>query len=390
MRIRTTRWTHLLSTLCGLFILVLCIEHVLIPADVAAVRLRAEPNLHAPALAVAVDVQAPAVPVEEDPVTPSEETLAVINSTVQNLSVRAGAGTSFESLGTVTANQTFPVLSWQGNWCHIRYENQDAYLAMGYITLMTREEYDNYNTPVSTEPSGKPIPEQGSTPAPLPEQDSETSTEITPQETLFAKVTAEGNLLNVRAGAGTDFAILGKVGAGEFLPVLAFQGNWCKITYQNKSGYVSLDYVSMVTQNDYEDYLAELERDMNLDGDLGSQIAQYAQKYLGRPYVYGGNGPNSFDCSGFVKYVYAQFGYPLNRTATDQLQNGTVVALDKVVPGDLVFFRSSGTVKPVSHVGLYIGNGQFVHASTNNYQVRIDNLFTGYYKNIYVYARHII
>ena len=125
------------------------------------------------------------------------------------------------------------------------------------------------------------------------------------------------------------------------------------------------------------------------DTSMGQQIVDYAKQFLGTPYSWGGNGPNSFDCSGFTKYVYAHFGYTLNRTATDQLSNGTSVSKGELQVGDLVFFKAN-TSKPVSHVGIYIGGGQFIHASTNTYTVKIDNLDSGYYSRVYVYGRHIL
>ena len=115
----------------------------------------------------------------------------------------------------------------------------------------------------------------------------------------------------------------------------------------------------------------------------------YAKQFLGKPYVYGASGPNSFDCSGFTSYVYKHFGYTLNRTATGQLSNGTAVSRSDLRPGDLVFFKSGGS-KPVSHVGIYVGNGQFIHASTNGVgEVRYDSLNSTHYNNAYVYARRI-
>ena len=122
---------------------------------------------------------------------------------------------------------------------------------------------------------------------------------------------------------------------------------------------------------------------------LGQQVVDYAKQYLGTPYVYGGNGPNSFDCSGFTKFVYKHFGYTLNRTATDQLSNGVSVSRSDLQPGDLVFFKYN-TSKPVSHVGIYIGEGQFIHASTNTYSVKIDSMNSGHYDRVFVYARRIL
>ena len=83
------------------------------------------------------------------------------------------------------------------------------------------------------------------------------------------------------------------------------------------------------------------------------------------------------------------FGYTINRTASTQLSNGYKVSKSELAPGDLVFFRYQ-TSYPASHVGIYIGNGQFIHASTNGYRVRIDTLMSGHYCNVYLTARRIL
>ena len=90
--------------------------------------------------------------------------------------------------------------------------------------------------------------------------------------------------------------------------------------------------------------------------------------------------------------MYKHFGYTLNRGATGQLSNGSSVAsMYDLVPGDLVFFYDGKVSTPVSHVGIYIGDGQFIHASTGDGRdVQIDDLFTGHYAKKYVYGRHII
>lgn len=203
------------------------------------------------------------------------------------------------------------------------------------------------------------------------------------ENSLLAYVNTTGSVLNIRSGPGTAYSIVDQVPCGTVLPVTSNGDGWYEVDYQDSVAYICADYALLMTSEEYDAYKAN-------SGSLGNQIAQCAQDYLGCKYVYGANGPSSFDCSGFVKYIYAQFGYSLNRTATDQLENGASVEKGTLQPGDLVFFRSSGTEKPVSHVGMYIGDGSFIHASTNDYQVRIDNLASGYYSNIYVGARRIV
>ena len=121
-------------------------------------------------------------------------------------------------------------------------------------------------------------------------------------------------------------------------------------------------------------------------GSIGQQIATYAQSFVGYPYVYGGSSPSGFDCSGFMQYVFGQFGYRINRTATAQLQNGYYVSYDEMQPGDIIYFGSGSSA---SHVGLYIGNGNFVHAQSSATGVVISSLSESYYAGRYLCAHRI-
>lgn len=196
----------------------------------------------------------------------------------------------------------------------------------------------------------------------------------------YGKVNADVSTLNLRSGAGTDYATLASIPGSSVLELSGIADGWYKVTYAGQTGYVSSDYISITTEPDEAAVT---------DAGLGAQIVELAKQYIGVPYVYGANGPKSFDCSGFTSYVYRQFGYSLNRSASAQLQNGTSVAKEALQPGDLVFFKYR-TSKPASHVGIYIGGGQFIHASTNAYKVQIDQLLTGHYANVYVGGRHVI
>ncbi len=118
---------------------------------------------------------------------------------------------------------------------------------------------------------------------------------------------------------------------------------------------------------------------------LGQQIADFAQKYLNAPYVWGGSSPQGFDCSGFTKYIYSHFGIYLPRTASGQTELGTYVKESNLQPGDLVFFDTDGS--GISHVGIYIGNGNFISAASVD--VCISSLNSGYWASCYVTARHI-
>ncbi len=130
------------------------------------------------------------------------------------------------------------------------------------------------------------------------------------------------------------------------------------------------------------------------DSSTGSEIVDIALNYLGVPYVYGGTSPYGFDCSGFVQYVYSQCGYYISRTAQPQYSDGYYVSYSDLQPGDLVFFSAtdgsaySSSIDGISHVGIYIGGGDFVHAGGSC--VKITSLNDGWYSPKYWGACRII
>ncbi|MBP3360309.1 MAG: C40 family peptidase [Clostridia bacterium] len=104
-------------------------------------------------------------------------------------------------------------------------------------------------------------------------------------------------------------------------------------------------------------------------------LVNTAKQYLGTPYVWGGSSTKGFDCSGFTQYVFKQNGITINRTARDQYKNGVAVDKSQLQPGDLVFFKgSSGSSSAPGHVGLYIGNGQFIHSPKTGDVVKVSGL----------------
>lgn len=121
-----------------------------------------------------------------------------------------------------------------------------------------------------------------------------------------------------------------------------------------------------------------------------SNIVDFAMEYSGVPYLYGGSTPKGFDCSGFTKYVMEHFGVSLPRSSADQFEVGISVSLSELQTGDLVFYTASTTSSRISHVGLYIGNGQFIHATQPGDTVKVSNLSDSWRVDKYAGARRVL
>ena len=193
-----------------------------------------------------------------------------------------------------------------------------------------------------------------------------------------------GEVLNLRSGASTQSGKLASIPGGTVLALEGTSGSWYKVTYNGVTGYVSAEYMVSTTES------VGTVTPVVSSNSAGSSIVAIAKQFLGCPYVYGASGPNAFDCSGFTSYVYRQVGISIPHGATSQYRGGTPVSRENVQPGDLVFIADPAYCAgyPISHVGIYIGNGQFIHASSNRGEgVTISNIFTGHYGTYYAGAR---
>ena len=132
--------------------------------------------------------------------------------------------------------------------------------------------------------------------------------------------------------------------------------------------------------------------DTQAEGGMAFKILETAYNYLGVRYRYGGSTPEGFDCSGFVRYVFSENGIQLGRSSRDQAQAGMHVPLSALKPGDLIFFSMrSRKHHRIDHVGLYIGDGQFIHAaSSRSRQIMISDLKSVHYQNRVVTARRVL
>ncbi|MDR1150366.1 MAG: C40 family peptidase [Clostridiales bacterium] len=169
--------------------------------------------------------------------------------------------------------------------------------------------------------------------------------------------------------------------------------NWVKIKYNKKTGYVYRNYIKLKNKNknifsQVQVYACE---NNDINNNKSNEIIDYAKKYIGTCYKYGGTSlTNGCDCSGFVYSVMKNFNINLNRTSSLQSLNGTLIDRSQLQAGDLVFFSYCGS-KNIHHVGIYIGENNFIHSSSVNKKgVTISSLSEKYYSNNYITARRII
>lgn len=226
-------------------------------------------------------------------------------------------------------------------------------------------------------------------------------------------ITATG--INFRKEPNTDSEILKVFAQNAKVTILEEQGEWYKIEHKDEVGYVLKTYVSekkvevtsrsatsrTETTESEEDNNTSAEEDKQTSSNTnnnsttttsnkGQEIADFAKQYVGYRYVYGGSTPKGgFDCSGLTMYVYKQFGINLPHSATAQSKIGTKVEKSNIQPGDLVFFSDYRTYKGIGHVGIYIGDNKFVHASTEKTGVITSSLTSGSYVKRYVTATRL-
>ena len=186
--------------------------------------------------------------------------------------------------------------------------------------------------------------------------------------------------LNIRSGAGTAHASVGKLNSGDIVDVTAVLNGWYEILYKGDLAYVSSDYVSLAPRD------TELASRGGASRNAASLVT-YSMQFIGTPYASGGSSPAGFDCSGFTSYVYSNYGVSLPRTAAGQASVGVEVAKNDLMPGDLVFFNTFGGI---SHVGMYVGDNSFIHATVPGDTVKISSMSSSYYSSRYVCARRVM
>lgn len=190
--------------------------------------------------------------------------------------------------------------------------------------------------------------------------------------------TVNATTVNINAAQGSD-VVIAQATQGQSFNVLEDMGDgWLKIKVGTTEGYIPHDEnTSLSLQEEMDASDSESDIEVNINGievttEQRQNLVNYALQFVGGRYKFGGNDPHSgVDCSGFTRYVMANgAGVALNRSSTAQSVQGVSIGQDQIRPGDLIFYGSGSRI---NHVGMYIGNGQIVHASTYKTGIKVSN-----------------
>ena len=274
--------------------------------------------------------------------------------TASALRLRSGPSTSNAITDTAYNGEVVLVLAKKGDWYKVEYNLKEGYMHSDYLKVKERENVE------------------------------------------LGKGAINAYLVNLRSSPSTSSSIVAQASEGETCYTIGFNCGWYKVIYKGQTCYVRSDLLDL-REYPYENRASSNTPKYFRNGDpigsgsyeapaetvsAGQKIADLALQFLGYSYVWGGASPSGFDCSGLVKYVYQACGYSIGRTCTPQYNGGKPVDKSELQIGDLVFFANTYTYG-ISHVGIYLGDGTFIHAANSNDGVKITKLNDSYYASHY-------
>ena len=343
-----------------------------------------------------------------------------IRVTTVRVNFRTGAGTNYSSMGVLDKGTKVTYLSESGNWTKVQYNSKTGYICSDYLE---KEQSTSSKTMYVTPDVGLNMRKgAGTSYAVITKLSKGTAVTVHSTSNGWSKITANGVNgyvssqylsstkpsssngttsttstmyvtpdvgLNVRKGAGTNYSVVTTLSKGTAVTVHSTSNGWSKITANGIEGYVSSQYLSSTKPSTGS---SNSSSSSSSTSSSVNAVLNLAAKQLGKPYVWGAQGPSSFDCSGLTYYVYKNAaGITLPRVSSDQSRYGTTVSKSNLKAGDLVFFDTSGPNNgAVSHVGIYVGNGQMIHASSSSSKIVQVSIETSYWKNAYVTAKRVL
>lgn len=270
--------------------------------------------------------------------------MSVISS--GNLNIRQEASTDSEVVGILTNHNACELLEDAGEWYKVTSGKVTGYVNKQY--LVTGDEAES-----------------------IAEQEIKT----------VATVNTE--TLNVRAEKSTEAAVLSQVGNSEAFTVNSVADGWVEISVDDSVGYISQDYVTLAQALPTAKTIEQVKYGDGVS-DVRASVVSYALQFVGNRYVWGGTSlEKGVDCSGFTMRILGKYGISLPHSSRAQPSYGKKISASEAKPGDLFFY---GSGRSISHVAIYIGNGQIVHASNKRDGIKVSN---AYYRNPICVARYL-
>ncbi len=306
----------------------------------------------------------------------------------EDVNVRTSPSPTATVIGTADKGEVFVTSGKSGDWYQVNFDGNTGYIHSDYMQGSLLEYLPEVQAPISSD-----------------EVTAKATESKTAQNEIYAVV--EVSTLNMREDASTDSEIIRTLESGYYLDVSGYEDGWLIVSDDDgNTGYVKAEYVKLkngekpenkteLDEDDFDvdfDYDVEYEENYTNDGPVDChEVVEYSKQYIGTPYVWGGTDLTAgVDCSGFIYSVYEHFGITLNRTSRDMYLEGTAVSKSELVPGDLIFFNTGGD-SVISHVGMYIGNGEYIHSTNGEGNgVVISSLSDDYSVSTYVGARRIL
>ena len=285
-------------------------------------------------------------------------------------------------------------------WIYVETEELTGWILTSSVDIANLDTQSNNEQVNSQEPK---VEESNKTEKTEEQNTQTTTTETKTQEPKVTPVAEKTMYVNtasiyMRKGAGTNYEVVDSLILNSSVIVTGEINDWYQVKVSGKTGYIAKRLLSSKkteesTTRSSEERTNNQEQTTtnNVVTSKGEEVVNYAKQYLKCKYVYGASGPSTFDCSGFTMYVFKHFGISLSHSATAQSKKGTYVAKENLQPGDLVFFKDYQTMDEIGHCGIYVGDGNFIHASSGTgYCVKLSTLLTGSYNTRYSTARRII
>lgn len=272
------------------------------------------------------------------------------------------------------------------DWFNVTYNNTQGWVRKYYINVEVPNEQENTNTEATT-------PEENTT-----ETEQTNNTVLVENKKGYISASTSAN---IRETASTSATIINTLTRNTGVTIIGEEGDFYKIQYQDITGYIAKSLISdkpveVTSRGTIDRQGAENSKQTNEATEIsanateGQKVVDFAKQYLGYSYVYGGTTPTGgFDCTGFTYYVYNACGHSLSRSCSVQSTTGTAVSKENLQAGDLLLFNN-GTNGSIGHVGIYMGDGMFIHAVNARRGVDTDTIDSGYYYTYYYSARRII